>query len=627
MRFTKKKFHHSGKKRKRTKILALAGLLMLFVLFFVILPLKNINTKGRLVVEKAKAVKYAVSLNDMDAVKNTMNDLQTTFDSFEKEAGKIYWMRFIPIAGWYVSDFKNGVEAGDHLLKAGQKVIDTLTPYADLIGFKKGTAGFTDKSADDRIQTAVLTLDKVVPKVDDIAIDIDGAQKNIASIDAHRYPGTYGKKIASYKEQFDSVASLFVNAKPFIKKLPDILGAQEERTYIVLFQNDKELRPTGGFLTAYAIFKVKNGKISAQRSEDIYNLDASLSRHPKAPAPVLAYHKGVYQLNIRDSNLSPDYVQSMKTFEELYANSSQKVTHDGIIAMDTQVLVDMLRVLGDTQAGGITFSASEDDRCDCPQVIYELLNDIDRPVNYVKNDRKGILGQLLYAIMQKALGASPSQYWGQLSQDMIKNLEQKHMLIYLKNPNEQQAVEAINFAGRILPKEGDYLHINDTNFAGAKSNLYVSEKVTSDSKINADGSVRRTLTIEYKNPYRHSDCNLERGGLCLNATLRNWLRIYVPQGSTLVSFRGSQSKVQTYDELGKTVFEGFMTVDPMGKALVMVEYDLPYKVTNQKDYTLYLQKQPGTAGNQYVISVNGVLRADMPLVKDHEFTVSPSASN
>ncbi len=581
----------------------------------------NINKKGKDVVAKAKAVKYAVSQNDMDLVKSSMDEMQVSFDSFHKEAGKIYWMRFIPIAGWYVGDFRNGVEAGDHLLKAGNKVVDTLSPYADLIGFKKGTAGFSDKSADDRIQTAVLTLDKVVPKVDDIAVDVDAARENLDKIDSHRYPGKYGKKIASYLEQFDSVASLFVDAKPFIKKLPNMLGAQGERSYIVLFQNDKEQRPTGGFLTAYAIFKVKNGKITAQRSEDIYNLDASISSHPKAPAPILAYHKGVYQLNIRDSNLSPDYVESMQSFEALYAKSNQKVAYDGIIAMDTTVLVDMLRVLGDTQAGGITFSANQDERCDCPQVIYELLNDIDRPVNYVKNDRKGILGQLLYAIMQKALGSSPSQYWGQLSQDMIKNLEEKHVLIYLKEESEQQAVEAINFAGRIQKKDGDFLHINDTNFAGAKSNLYVTEKVTSDSKINSDGSVHRTLTIEYKNPYKHSDCNLERGGLCLNATLRNWLRIYVPEGSTLTSFRGSQTKTQTYDELGKTVFEGFMTVDPMGKALVTVEYDLPFKVKNQKDYKLYLQKQPGTAGHQYLINVNGVLRLDMPLVKDYEFTL------
>lgn len=617
----KKKFHHTGKKRRKAKIFWFFVLLALFLTFFAIIPLKNINTKGREVIASARILKTSLKGDDIAKVQADMNDMQTKFDSMQKDAKKIYWMRFIPVAGWYVSDFKNGVEAGAHLMKAGQKGITAITPYADLIGFKKGAAGFADRSADDRIQTAVLTLDKLVPQVDSIAVDIDAAQKEIEQIDPSKYPGKYGQKVAHYQEQFDSVASLFVDAKPFIKKVPDLLGAHGERTYIVIFQNDKELRPTGGFLTAYAIFKMKNGKMSAQRSEDIYNLDASISSHPKAPAPILAYHKGVYQLNIRDSNLSPDYVESMKEFEALYAKSSQKVPYDGIIAVDTKVLVDMLRVLGDTQAGGITFSAKDDARCDCPQVIYELLNDIDRPVNYVKNDRKGILGQLLYAIMQKALGSSPSQYWGQLTQDGITNLEEKHILMYLKDDAEQKAVEAINFAGRMQQTKGDFLHISDTNFAGAKSNLYVKHDVASDTTIDSDGTVHRKITIRYKNSYKASDCNLERGGLCLNAPLRNWLRLYVPEGSKLVSFKGSQTKTQTYDELGKTVFEGFMTVNPMGSALVTVEYDLPFKVQNQKDYSLYIQKQPGTTGHAYAVTVNEKLRSNTPLVKDYELTL------
>ncbi len=617
----KKKFHHSGKKRTRARIFWSLVLLAIFLTFFAVLPLKNINTKGRAVVASARVMKDSLKGDDMAKVQADMKDVQTKFESFQKDARKIYWMRYIPVAGWYVSDFKHGVEAGESLINAGQKGITAIAPYADLIGFKKGGAGFADRSADDRIQTAVLTLDKIVPQVDAIAVDIDAAQKEIDKIDPSKYPGKYSGKIASYQEQFDSVASLFVDAKPFIKKVPNLLGAHGERTYIVVFQNDKELRPTGGFLTAYAIFKMKNGKMSAQRSEDIYNLDASISSHPKAPAPILAYHKGVFQLNIRDSNLSPDYYVSMQEFEKLYAKSSQKVAYDGIIAVDTKVLVDMLRVLGDTEAGGHTFSAKQDDRCDCPQVIYELLNDIDRPVNYIKNDRKGILGQLLYAIMQKALGSSPSQYWGQLTQDGIANLEEKHILMYLKDEEEQKAVEAINFAGRMQQAKGDFLHINDTNFAGAKSNLFVKHNVTSDTTIDSNGTVTRKLTIRYKNPHRASDCNLERGGLCLNAPLRNWLRIYVPQGSKLVNFKGSQTKTQTYDELGKTVFEGFMTVNPMGSALVTLEYELPNKVKNQKEYTLYIQKQPGTVGHEYTVNVNNKLRSNTPLVKDFELTL------
>ena len=141
----------------------------------------------------------------------------------------------------------------------------------------------------------------------------------------------------------------------------------------------------------------------------------------------------------------------------------------------------------------------------------------------------------------------------------------------------------------------------------------------SNTNIKSDGSVERTLKIEYKNPHPHSDCNLERGGLCLNATLRNWVRVYVPKGSKLVSFQGSEKKVNTYDDLSKTVYEGFVSVQPMGKSTLFITYTLPFKVANEKDYTLLIQKQPGTQGHDYVIQINEKEKDTFKLITDKEF--------
>ena len=151
---------------------------------------------------------------------------------------------------------------------------------------------------------------------------------------------------------------------------------------------------------------------------------------------------------------------------------------------------------------------------------------------------------------------------------------------------------------------GDYLHVNNVNFAGAKSNLFVTESITSSTKTNDNGKITRNVNIEFRNPFPHSDCSLERGGLCLNATLRNWIRFYVPKGSKLVNFKGSEKEVKVYDELGKTVFEGFLQVVPLGKAEVTIQYALPSSVDG-KDYHLLIQKQPGTDGQKIEVKVDG----------------------
>ncbi|OGK22311.1 hypothetical protein A2866_05355 [Candidatus Roizmanbacteria bacterium RIFCSPHIGHO2_01_FULL_39_8] len=603
--------------------------LVLFVLLFLVIVLgavgvygfltyKTLSGKAKVLVASAKELKQAFSQNDIDLVSNKLNTFSDQYKDFERSAQSVYWASFVP----YVADFKNGVEAGDYLIQAGQESIKAISPYADLIGFKKGQVSFVEKSAEDRLETAILTLDKVLSKVDSISEDIRQAEMRIDRIDPKRYPEKIGSifirgRIENIQEQFKGLSSLFVDAKPLVKRLPEIFGKDGEKNYLILFQNDKELRATGGFLTAYAVFTVNDGRIQIKRSEDIYTLDASISQHPIAPKEILTYHKEVNSFFIRDSNLSPDVPTTVELFNSLYAKSSEKVNYDGIIMLDTKILVDMLTIFGDTEARGLRFSAETDKRCDCPQVIYTLLDEIDRPVGYIKENRKGILGDLMYALFYKAIGFSPSKYWGTLVQDMFKNLQEKHILVYFTDPDLQKSIEKLNFAGRVREYEGDYLYVNNVNFAGAKSNLFVTQSIDSKTKLNNNGKISREVTIEFRNPYPASDCNLERGGLCLNATLRDWIRFYVPEGSELVSFDGSKKKVQTYDELGKTVFEGYLEVTPQGKAQVVVSYTLPDSLS-KKDYKLLIQKQPGTYSDKIKVDVDGKMIFDGVLDTDKE---------
>ncbi len=552
----------------------------------------------------ARLLRTDFTKNDIDLLNSDLNSFQAKYTDFEKSAQGIYWVSIIP----YVSDFKNGVEAGHYLVLAAKEAVTAITPYADLIGFKKGEASFLQKSAQDRLQTAVLTLDKVLGNIDSISEDIHQAQIRFDKIDPGRYPGKIGntlvgERIANIKEQFDGIASLFVNAKPLIKSLPEMLGKNKEKTYLILFQDDKELRATGGFLTAYGVFTVKDGKISIERSEDIYSLDNSIAVHPTAPSQILTYHKNVNKFYIRDSNLSPDLPTSVALFNSLYKNSSEKVKYDGIITIDSQVLVDMLTIFGDTEADGIIFSANKTPECNCAQVLYRLFDLVDRPVNYVKTNRKGILGDLMYALFYKAIGFSPTRYWGTLTQQMFKNLQEKHILVYFVDPALEDSIKKLNFGGTINNYSGDYLDVVNVNFAGAKSNLFTTETITSQATSD-NGKITKNVTVEFRNPYPQSDCNLERGGLCLNAPLRNWIRVYVPQGSKLGSFQGSLMPVKTYDELGKTVFEGFVIVYPEGKAEVKLSYTLPASIATN-NYSIMLEKQAGTDNQKWIVSLDG----------------------
>ncbi len=595
-------FNIFGGKQKRQslrrRMFILWGILVFVLLvgyFTLFRPISSAYARVNKLKVLARATFAAAKTQDLDNLKKNIKKLRQETSEAKRELKPIFTYKFLPLIGFVFQDAENTLEASRYLLSAGEKAVLAIEPYADLIGFKKGSE-FSQQPTEKRLETAILTIDKLVPKIDEIDADLEKARGYLEKINPERYPKKLGKTVVRERlnniyEQVLGLVALMTDAKPLFKKLPYILGKDEERKYLILFLNDNELRPTGGFITAYSIFSIDKGQLRVKESGDIYDLDATIS-HPTAPEEILRYHQNVNRFYIRDSNLSPDYLESVKTFEKLLDRSSRRLDYDGIISVDTYVLVKTLEILGPTEAGGVWFKADSDPRCDCPQVIYELENIITRPTPYFREQRKSILGVLLYNLMQKSLGVSPSKYWGRLVQSYLTDLSEKHILVYLKDKDSQKAIESLGYGGRIKDFAGDYLHINNTNFAGAKSNMYMRYNIESVAEVKG-GKLYRELTIEYRNIYPASDCNLERGGLCLNAPLRNWLRVYVPRGAKLVKFVGSEKQIRQYQDLGKQVFEGFLTVKPLGKAVVKISYELPLQTVVDGKYKLLIQKQPG----------------------------------
>lgn len=605
-------------------MLAAIAVLLIFVL---VLPAKALVASAKQTEAQLKVFETAVKHENIGQADTELQTTKTDLADTESKLHALSYLQFIPIASGYYNDANHVANAGNYGLDTAQIVIDSLKPYADVLGLE-GQGSFVGGTAQQRISTAVMTMGKIVPRINDIASNLDKVQTEVDAIDKNHYPSwLFGNKIQPEITQLQTFTDESVvavsQARPLISALPALLGESDQKKYLVIFQNDKELRATGGFITAYAIFDINQGSISVERSDDIYPLDDSIVDKPPAPAPLVKYlHLTDPVFNLRDSNLSPDFMVSMQTFKQMYAKAAGAEPVDGIIAIDTNVLVTTIKILdNNVVADGQTFTTNNDPRCDCANVIYELEDAISRPVNYIKTDRKGLLGDLLDAIMHKALSSSPKVYWGPLFQSILTNTNQKHILFDLYDQDAQSGIEALNAAGQIQPFNGDYLAINDVNFGGDKANLFTTEAVESDYSIANDGTVTKTITVSYDNNHAPSDCSLADGGLCLNSDLRDWVRIYVPKGSTLVSNKGSEVKMTTYDDLGKTVFDGYIDIHPLSKATYSVTYTLPFKLQSGSSLPLLIQKQPGTYDNNYTIVYNNNTLPSLPLLTDVKMTL------
>ncbi len=574
--------------------------------------LQQIKAEGQSAEVIARAAYDGFKGQNLPEVTTRLNELDEKLVTIDGLYTQLSFYKNIPVARAYYIDGTHGLAAADAGLAAAKKSIDAVSPYADVLGFS-GEGTFQGGTTEDRLNLILQTLQKITPELDAITADLKIVETELAAIDSNRY---------FYKQQIQGqqIAPLIVQAQTFstgavtamteyrtvIEQLPSIAGANGKKKYLVLFQNDNELRPTGGFLTAFSIINIENGKVTPERSDDIYELDKKFKKRLPIPEALGRYLTTETRWNLRDMNISPDFKTSMDTFYSEYVNlPGESDDIDGIIAVDTEFLKTLVTILGPVQVPGYgTFSAENDPRCDCPQIIYALSEIITRPTPYLRDDRKGILGPMMRELLTKAYGA-PKQQWPQLFQEGFKALEGRHIQLYFIDEAAQKSAETINAAGRIMPPESeqDFFAVINANLGGAKSNLFTSYTVNQVVAAPVDGMLEKTVEITYANSRKGDNCNLEAGLLCLNSTLRDWTRLYVPQGSELVSAQGFTTEPSLYDESGFTVIDGFFMLEPNSTAKLKITYRVPY--TDTTEYRLKIWKQGGIPSYDTLMDVTG----------------------
>ena len=624
-----------NKKFTRIGLGILAGVLIVILVLGLAIGIPGIAiyAKTKVLNNDYKGIKAAVAKQDIGQIKTAVGKLRTDLVSFQSSYSVLAWTKFVPILGPYWSDGDAAIKGGLDGIDAANIAIDTASPYADIIGFSGNgsKAKNGEENANNRIEFIASTIKSVIPKVDEIGQKAALAKAQFDKIDPNRYPVSFaGKPVRDPIKQLislvDEGTQVVTESKPLMQAVPYLMGIDSPRTYLVIFQNDKELRPTGGFITGYSVMTVDKGKASSVTSNDIYNLDKAYTPSIKAPDPVVKYIKGPYVLNpdlrLRDMNFNPDFKLSMQTFvTEAQKAGIPKI--DGVIAVDTQVLVNVLNVLGNVGVPGYgNFNTTISPECNCPEVVHELESfaDVEGSIVWDQNDptkiifapanylnRKAIIGPLMNSVLRNALG-QPKEKLPGLFQAAWNSLTQKHVLFYMLDNSAQAGVESFDIAGRVKDYDGDYFLADDANLGGRKSNLYVSNESEQDVSIGSDGSITKTVTLTYKNSQGYDGW--------LNSLLPTWLRIYVPKGSKLISIDGLDDMPSPYDDLGKTVFAGHYVLRPNGVAKITVKYKLPFKANGE--YKLYVQKQPGVGSILETVNV-GRQTQNVNLTTDQEF--------
>jgi hypothetical protein len=352
------------------------------------------------------------------------------------------------------------------------------------------------------------------------------------------------------------------------------------RTYLVLLQNNYELRPGGGFLGQYAVVKVKDGAVVSEFVEDANLLDQRITAKVTPPYP-FARKMQIKNWKFRDSNFSPDFPTNVEKAEYFYRLAGGHEKFDGVVAINAEVLNHTLELTGPvTPTGYSTTFRPEDAALTLEEVVEKNYLGENVPAE-AKQNRKAIMKRLASDLIDRltTLNNVPK-----VSELVLRELREKNVMLSFTDPELQGLVESVHWDGRVNQDwSKDYLMLVDANMGALKTDFHIKRALDYTVDFTGDKPLA-TLVYTYQNNAPYGDWR--------TSDYHTYLRAYVPKGSTYLD-RFMINSVLTNEEFGKTYFGGFVDVEIGQKDVTTtLKYELPESI-KPEDYELLIQKQSG----------------------------------
>lgn len=577
-------------KKRITGLIVLAVVSQVMIYFAIISPTSKLYAQSISVYKSATDLNRSIKAKRWDTTEKNLGVVHAKVDSLISDLQNLKLLSIVPYVSSYYHELPKFVELENSAYDIGSGLMTDMYPYHAILGFSVESEEAFDSSMETIMAASPQLVTVLKPYVSQVKNLVDDVYKldleRLANLplqsESNPVNLIIGKKDA-IDETLDAIDNVLL-------VVPEIVGATEPKTYLLLFQNDKELRPTGGFITAYATMNLDAGEISVSGSDSIYEISEDGANRYVSPWPIQVYlNQEIWHL--RDMNFSPDYNESMSTFYSYWLQLGQSPV-DGIISIDTQFAQKILEVVGDIKVEGYDFAfdgwVGLPEACRTGGENFTKDNVVCRLEAYAEKvgleqtERKSVIGELMSAILKHVLTTKGENVLPLVKQ-VINQLDEKHILLRFENSDAQQFAHTLDWTGEVTRDyNGDYLYVNDANLGGLKSDLYLERSVDQSYESN-NGEVVKTVSITYENTGAFDGW--------LNATSRNYLRVYVPAGSELLSVDGGEFESNVYEEFGYTVFDNFVRIPSLSSKTITFTYKLPSSAL--ESHKLLIQKQPG----------------------------------
>lgn len=430
--------------------------------------------------------------------------------------------------------------------------------------------------------------------------------------------------------QVDAITPLAQGGLALMPALPVLLGSDGPRQYLIMAQNEDELRPTGGFLTGAGLLTIENGQIVNLSFQDANQVDNWAEKPYAAPPGPLETFMLSELFLFRDANFWPDFPTSARAAMELYAYGQDIPALDGAIAIDQEFLRLLVGATGPIPVPDSDATISQDNLIQTLRQARDIQE--GQEVRDWVNNRKAFLAGFAGAILSKIEGDLGAINPIALAEAMSIALETGSLQLYIPDDEVAPYVERAGWDGR-MPQAppGDFWQVVDTNVSFNKANVYIDRQFDYAIRLGEAPVATLTVTYTHSGPMLDETCyqgvreEFSEGADYLALADKcywNYVRFYVPAGSrlldstqhvvpadTLFNDTTHDSKAEPVPELaGLATFANLLLVPIAGRVESFVQYELPPGVVvNDGDALLYelsIGKQPGTRSEPTTVTVD-----------------------
>jgi hypothetical protein len=615
-------------KRARARIIRyiflFLGILLLGAILFGGYEGWRIYKQAMLVQQEAILMRSLLSspgpqLDRIKAVGPDLSSMLRDFGTLEDETRPLLWigpwLGWVPVYGGDLASLQGLMDMADSLLSCLNLSYQAVTP---LLG------GDNQVGINPTVVTNILL--KSQPQLIEAAHELDLATTARSDLYTTNLTPSVRELILN---DIDPLLPLLRDGLSLAEDFPRLMGATVEgpKTYLILVENEDELRPTGGLVTAVGTLLMENGSINAMtfQNEDvtINPLVDWAKPYPAAPWQLQQYMNSRVLL-LRDTSWFTNYPTAALYAETLYSYV-KGYSVNGEIAFDQHFLVEILKATGPIQLNGVPYPIDASN-----VVTYMRSAKIPTTAELASPDwnNKLFIKKISDALETKIFsGKMPPET---LFTVLLRALNEHHLLLKLDSPSMTALLASHRWDGAVRPEKGDFLMEVDTNVGFNKTNAVESSNLVYDVDLTEPATPIGSLTVVHKNnatgiickqwdkirlpgeeDYPITDCYWDymRVYMASGTKLLDSTPQFVPANWMLVK-QDIPARVDNLDEgiSGVQAF-GTLQVVPGGESvLTSFRFSLPktilQSIAGQSIYHLLVQKQPGTLAEPITIRVH-----------------------